>query len=210
MNENSSVDRGALWAIAVHTAYADDCKDYMLNLSDGDLATCDLQGANFVDAILENVHFFDSYLRDANLEGAYLAGANFYCATCANANFRESVLQDANFHKTNLTDANLSGAILEGANFEDAVLSGANVTDTRILSIRAIGSQRGDNIYASPVYDNDGNQIGWGYHLGCFYSESELETRGTIVNAHGEGTYARCFDMLVEMCAMVFNPTEEN
>lgn len=79
---------------------------------------------------------------------------------------------------------------------------------TKVLYIPAIGSSRIDNIYASPIYI-DGLQVDWGFHLGCFYSSDYQYTRARIVANYGDGIYAKCFDLLYELCLMVFNPNEE-
>lgn len=104
----------------------------------------------------------------------------------------------------NLTRASLSGASLIEANLTRANLEGANVSDTCILSIKAIGSIRGDNIYASPRYDDNGAQVGWGYHLGCYYTGNFIDAYNRIVDVYGEGTYSRCLEMLKKMCDMVY------
>jgi hypothetical protein len=136
------------------------------------------------------------------LHTAYYADTPYLALQGAN-------LQWANLEGANLQRANLEGANLQRANLEGANLEVANTVGTTILSIPAIGSSRKDNIYASPVY-TDGLQTGWGFHLGCYYSDSYPDTRARIVGVHGDGIYAKCLDLLWGLCLAVFNPKDNS
>jgi len=159
----------------------------------GSFSALNLSGANLSGANLAGVDLQWSSLSSANLEGANLEGANLEGANLSNACFFGS---------------NLINAKLKGANLKDAILDYANVSGTTILSVPIMGAwHTGNHLYASPVYDDNGKQVDWGYHEEGFYGSYE-ELRRKIIRSYGEGNYFKCLNMLKEICMMKFDPLE--
>jgi len=183
-----------------------------------DFSGANLNGANLNGANFREANLRCAYLVDANLSKSILLSANLSHANLEGANLRKVDGRGADLAMTIMKNANLSGGIFHRATFEGAKLDGANLTGvdlsysrvsgTTILSVPAMGSSRDDNLYASPVYDEDGNQIDWGYHAGCFYG-TYGDLHKAIVDKYGEGEYYECLNILQSMCMAVFNPLQE-
>jgi uncharacterized protein YjbI with pentapeptide repeats len=101
-------------------------------LSDADLSSANLSGANLSDANLSGANLSGVYLSDANLSGANLSDADLSGANLSGANLSSANLSGANFSDANLSGANLSGANLSGANLIGANLSGANLSGANL------------------------------------------------------------------------------
>jgi len=139
-----------------------------------------------------------------SFSGLNLRGANLSGASLAGVDLQWSLLSGAN-----LEGANLEGANLEGANLEGAILDYANVSGTTVLSVPIMGVWRtGNHLYASPVYDDNGKQVDWGFHEEGFYG-THGDLHKAIVRTYGEGNYFKCLNMLQEICMMKFNPLQE-
>jgi len=177
-------------------------------MSDGIIFSTIAQAMKFVNQFPYHKFIREESFVTGSFSGLHLRGAKFNGTNLSRVNLSKSNLEGANFLDAHLKEANLTGANLEGANLRNVNLECANVTGTTILSVTAIGSSRKDNLYASPVYDNNGNQVGWGFHAGCFYGSYE-DLHKAIVKDYGEGEYSNCLDKLQEMCVMKFNPQQQ-
>jgi len=182
------------------------------------LTGANLTGTNLAWASFREANLRCAYLVDANLSKSILLSANLSHANLEGANLRKVDGKDADLATTIMKNADLSDSIFHRATFEGAKLDGANLTGvdfshsrvsgTTILSVPAMGSSRDDHLYATPIYDDNGNQIGWGYHAGCFYGTYE-ELREAIVRKHGKGEYLDCLNILLIECIRKFNPQQQ-
>jgi len=147
-------------------------------------------------------------LSGANLCGANLAGVDLQWSSLSSANLDGANLEGAILCFANFSLASLISAKLKGANLKDAILGYTNVSGTTILSVPIMGAwHTGNYLYASPVYDDNGKQVDWGYREEGFYGSYE-ELRRKIILSYGEGNYFKCLNMLKEICMMKFDPLE--
>jgi uncharacterized protein YjbI with pentapeptide repeats len=109
-----------------------------IDASAGDFSGCDLQGADFTEALLDQARFTGAnlagavftaaVLRAADFKGADLTGAVLQGATGPEADFREAQLVRADLSAGDWTGANLARADLHAANLSRAILRKADLT----------------------------------------------------------------------------------
>ena len=97
------------------------------DLSNADLNSADLSGANLSTANLRDVDFSGANLGSASLSGAKLFRANLSSAHLSGTHFRH-----ANLSEADLSSADLSGANLRFANLHGAILATANLSESKL------------------------------------------------------------------------------
>ncbi len=102
-------------------------RDPIVDLSELQLTTADLQGYNLVGASLQRTDLRNALLRSANLSTADLRASRLENSDMSQANLRESYLREADLTRVTLKEANLSAATLTKAILIDSDLSKANL-----------------------------------------------------------------------------------
>ena len=94
------------------------------NLTNGDLSSSSLKGADFTNANLAN----------ARLSSSDFTNANFTHAALANADLSFSTFANATFSNADLTNAYLASATFTNATFANATLTNADLSSTDLTS----------------------------------------------------------------------------
>jgi uncharacterized protein YjbI with pentapeptide repeats len=106
------------------------------DLSEADLSEVDLSEADLSNAHLVGANLSNAVLRDADLPGADLSDADLTHANLSDANLSSATLSDADLSIATLNGTDLSGAILRGAD-----LSGANLIEGDLSHADLSGAQ---------------------------------------------------------------------
>jgi uncharacterized protein YjbI with pentapeptide repeats len=110
--------------------WRDATRPTLVDLSNANLESANLSGANLNNADLIGAYLSNADLSDANLFGAYLIGAYLNNARLSGANLSNAYLNNARLSGANLSDAYLNNANLSGANLNGAYLEKAQLERT--------------------------------------------------------------------------------
>ena len=115
--------------------------------------SCELNGADFSEAIVDQSCLRDNAMRNANFSGAQLNATDFSGAHLQAANFSRATGIGAQFMKSDLTGANFSNANCMEASLFKAQLAGVNFSGANLYCVNFIAATLGENQYVNANLD---------------------------------------------------------